>query len=390
LHPIAKIIATFAGAALLLLGAAPACAETGLVLGERGLTWQSPDGGVQLDLAGRAQLDSVTYEGLPAVERALKFRQVRININGEVGDRFRFMVEHEFAGSTGWRNVWAAYTPADGVDLKAGNFLVPFSLEGLQSYSWTTFMERSLANALSPVMGLGADASLHRDRWTVTAGWFRDPIRDDNGHVRQRGSGIVARATILPVSAPHDIVHLGASVERRTLGPSESLQLQSGPELSFAPTLIATRGLAQAKGFTNYGVEAAWIHRAFLIQAQADEAVVARTDAPAEHLRGAYVQAAWTLTGQGYDYNRATGVVTGVALRRGRPAWELAARYSVLSLNSQEARGGLSRDLTLGVNWYASRNLRITANYVRSRTWDLPGAPSRKADAFGMRFQTAF
>ena len=373
----------------MVLAAAPVRAQGGFALGERGLAWQSPGGQVQLDLGGRVQLDDISYYGLPSAEHVLKFRQVRLNLTGELGDHLRFMIEHEFADPTGWRNLWVDYAPAHDIAVRAGNFLVPFSMEGLQSFRSGTFMERSVANALAPAMGLGADVSWRRDRWTATAGWFSDPIRDDDGLVRHRGDGVVARATWLPLSGRKDLVHLGAAFERRWLGPGGTLQIQTGPEIAFTPTLISAPGLARAKSMTSVGLEAAWTHRSFIVQGQAIQTVVTRTGASAERLRGGYVHAAWVLTGQGYDYNRTAGIV-GAPILGGRQALEAAVRYSVLNLNSRDARGGVARDLTLAVNWYPNRNIRVMANYVRSRTYDAPPVPVRRANVFALRLQTAF
>jgi phosphate-selective porin OprO/OprP len=384
--------AALAGATILALAAGPVRAADSLVFGERGLSYESPGGAVRLDLGGRLQLDDVNFDQPPLTVHALDFRQARAELTGEVGERFEFRIEREFssAAGVGWRNLWAGYRPFPDIELKAGNFIVPFSLEELQSYSFTPFMERSLANALSDGMGLGADASLHRDRWTATIGWFGDPIRNDDGHVRQRGDGLVARVTFLPVSQRDGFAHLGAAFERRTLDVGQTLQVQTGPETAFAPILISSQGLARADHLANFGFEAAWSRRSLLLQGQAIETVVGRAGAPDEHLRGGYVLGGWVLTGQGYDYNRSSGIVRGVAVPSGGQALELAARYSVLDLNSATARGGLARDLTLGVNWYLGRNFRITGDFVRSQTLEAPLIPSRKARVFALRLQAAF
>jgi len=48
----------------------------------------------------------------------------------------------------------------------------------------------------------------------------------------------------------------------------------------------------------------------------------------------------------------------------GRGAYEVAARYSYLDLDSGTIAGGKLHDLTLGLNWYANRNMRMMFNYV--------------------------
>ncbi|MCC3751982.1 MAG: OprO/OprP family phosphate-selective porin, partial [Halorhodospira halophila] len=45
-------------------------------------------------------------------------------------------------------------------------------------------------------------------------------------------------------------------------------------------------------------------------------------------------------------------------------AWELAARYSHMDLNDSGFAGGEQNNLTLGINYYASSNLRFMGNVV--------------------------
>jgi phosphate-selective porin OprO/OprP len=42
----------------------------------------------------------------------------------------------------------------------------------------------------------------------------------------------------------------------------------------------------------------------------------------------------------------------------------MAARFSSLDLNDEEVEGGSSDNMTLGVNWYLNRQIRLTANMV--------------------------
>ena len=47
-------------------------------------------------------------------------------------------------------------------------------------------------------------------------------------------------------------------------------------------------------------------------------------------------------------------------------AWELAARYSYLSLNGPGVQGGRLNDVTLGINWYLNTYLKFQLNYIRA------------------------
>jgi len=107
---------------------------------------------------------------------------------------------------------------------------------------------------------------------------------------------------------------------------------------------------------------------------------------------GWYVQGSYILTGEAHTYNPATAAFTSpkpakpFSLKDGTwGAFELAARFSDLNLNSHTAdpasvvtnwagtartytyyntvRGGDQKILTLGINWYLNSAVRLSANY---------------------------
>jgi phosphate-selective porin OprO/OprP len=87
---------------------------------------------------------------------------------------------------------------------------------------------------------------------------------------------------------------------------------------------------------------------------------------------GWYAYASWILTGEHRPYSTDSGTFGKIKpknpwnLEKGHwGAWELAARYSTLDLNSGWAiRGGEETNITVGLNWYLNTNTRIMFNYV--------------------------
>jgi len=65
-------------------------------------------------------------------------------------------------------------------------------------------------------------------------------------------------------------------------------------------------------------------------------------------------------------------------------AWELAVRYSQLNLNSNDIRGGNEKDLTVGLNWYTTPNLKLMTNYVN--VLEVNEGPYSGADPWGFNF----
>jgi phosphate-selective porin OprO/OprP len=119
---------------------------------------------------------------------------------------------------------------------------------------------------------------------------------------------------------------------------------------------------------------------------------------------GAYIQAAYALTGESRRYSESNGAFGGINPKKpflmgtgNWGAWELAARYSYASLNDSDAtaivRGGIQRNMTLGLNWYPNQNIRFTFNWIRGEVERFNAADvnlGAEYDVFATRMQLAF
>ena len=97
--------------------------------------------------------------------------------------------------------------------------------------------------------------------------------------------------------------------------------------------------------------------------------------------------------------------VTAVAPGRHVVAWEVAARYSYINLNSKASGGvaqttsggvfgGRATGIAVGVNWYPIYNIRFMLNYIHDVTTKLAATGTTGAgatvDAIALRTQIAF
>ena len=74
----------------------------------------------------------------------------RVGFDARLGKRFGFEISADLTSSTPWRNVRADYRLPAGVTVTAGQFKVPFSLDGARSALERDFVFRSrLADAFS-------------------------------------------------------------------------------------------------------------------------------------------------------------------------------------------------------------------------------------------------
>jgi len=353
--------------------ASPAYADDGVRADERGLTVES--GPVELTLGGRVHLDGVVFDD-PMTgdsETDVDFRRARLELSGRFGDVVRIEVDREFAGnSKGWRNVWLQIEPIDNVRLRGGNFIVPFSAEDLQSSNTLPFAERSLASSLAPGFGLGGSVSAYGSRWSATAGYFTDPLDNDEGHSTERGRGVAGRVTFAPLKGNGVILHLGLAGERRTFRATEAMRFSADPGSMLAPTLMSSGTIGDLDKLTGWNGDAAISFGPVLVQGSATGIALNRELGTDLDFSGQTVQASWLITGGRYDYSESQGLFNGPRLRRGKGAVEVAARYSHLDLTDDAVVGGNGRAFTAGANWYLNRNLRLMANYTDSHV-NFPG-----------------
>lgn len=380
------------GACLCILAAGSAEAKDGFKANGRGLNFRS--GSFELNLGGRLHLDAASFDAPAASsnrDSAVALRRARLELSGRIGKAIQFRVDREFAGrSKGWRNLWVAVEPADNVSIKGGNFIVPFSAEDLQSSNTSPFVERSLMSALTPGFGLGASVSTHGKNWSASAGYFTDPLSNEEGRSSKRGNGTVARLTLTPLNGRKRIVHVGLAGERRTFKDSERLRFSADPGSTLAPTLMSTGAIGHLNNLSSFTGEASGAFGPVLVQGQFVVARVSRDGAENLHFNGQNLQASWLITGGRYDYSVSQGVFDGPVLRRDKGAVEAVARISRLDLNNGHIQRGTGQAVTGGLNWYINQNLRLMADYTASRV-RVPATNSTIQDHVAVgRLQVAF
>ena len=121
-----------------------------------------------------------------------------------------------------------------------------------------------------------------------------------------------------------------------------------------------------------------------------------RADAPSRErhrFHGAYALASYLLTGEHRRWRRADARFDRLLPRRplypGRHgaigAWELAARFSWLDLDTGAIAGGRLATATLGITWYLNANAKIMANWVRAHLRGID-----VSDILQLRFHLSF
>ena len=355
---------------------------------------------VEVTVGGRLHLDYARYNAdVRQLDNGMLLRRARLDMDGKLTSDWSFELAYDFANvyaltntgtvkdgdfKEGFTDIALHYDGWKQADLNVGQTKVPFGLEELNSSNAISFIERALStDAFAPSRRLGAEVSRNRDHYSVSVMGFGSSFDG-----RERGRGLAARATVTPIYAGggNTVLHLGiaAVVER----PTGEVKFTARPESRALDVRFLNTGkLADVTHVGRLGLEAAAKSGPLSLQAEWMQTAIKRegigTDAT---LEGWYVMGSWVLTGESRQYS--SGRFKGVPVQRPGGAWEVTARYSHLDLDNANVRGGEEDNLTLGVNYYASKHLRIMLNYI-----DVHSERRGKADSpqiLLMRAQLAF
>ena len=385
-------------------------------------------------------------------------RRARLRIDGTAWEVIDFVFEYEFAqtqqvSSAAGPALVSATGPTDVyVDIKdipyagrvrVGHFKEPFNLEDYgTSDVYQTFMERSSANdAFSPNRNFGVMVwnDPFEQRMVYGFGAFKENTNTNIGNAFDYSDGAFAytsRVGFNPWYANDGrcVLYFGGAYSYRTFDSTSALDryryASRIPIRVGSPVVLDTTSLA-ADDVQLFNAQAAVVYGLFSVQTEYYNSqgrnvqrglLAPRLTNP--ETDGAYVQATLFLTGEHRVYLRDVGgfgrvrplepfyflsrggLGSGLGNVFGRGAWEVAARYDYLNLNSPAfgafpaVRGaagsataalpatGLEHDIDLGLNWYLNSNVKVQWNYVHAlrESLTLPG----EVDAFGMRLQFDF
>jgi phosphate-selective porin OprO and OprP len=267
-------------------------------------------------------------------------------------------------------------------ELKLGEYQPPQGLEAITSSRDTTFMELATpVAALAP----GSDAGVQigkpflARRMTWKLGLFAPGVGEDVGDASQDFGRAIMRITGLPLyhfDPDHPeatrLLHLGLSANI-LYSANSTVQYRSRPESYLAPYVVNT-GDIPADGALVVGGEVAWVNGPLCLEGEYLHSFVRQTpgtnNLPTLNFDGLYASASWFLTGESRPYDRQNACFGRVIPRHnfnwghgGWGAWELAARYSFVNLNSDNIQGGRMSMLMTGLNWYLHPNLKMRFEY---------------------------
>ena len=263
----------------------------------------------------------------------------------------------------------------DNTTIMVGQVPSPFCLENSNSGKWIPFLERSLASgAFKPCIGPGVNVRHWRENVAFNLavrqppyGWFAKK-EEKKEQVNDRWGGS-ARLAWSPIHEARHVVHVGGSYSFQDV--SEKVSFKASEIKSRSGLTLVDTGDISAKNYQVYGVEFAYLWNAYQLEAEyIRNRVARRDDKEAVSFDGWHVQANYFLTGHARKYDMKGGSFGAPDMADDQSAWQLALRYSAINLNADDISGGKENNVSVALNWYLNKNIKVSTNYVRSMMTD--------------------
>ena len=306
-------------------------------------------GEYKFEIGGRIQYDyNKAEENGITDEDDFDLRRGRIYIKGNIAKNWAFKSQFNTNGN-GVEDLYLTYKGwGKGANVTIGNFIQPFGMQQITSSKDISVLERSAATeryALGRQEGVKLHGSFGNS--TYAAAVFTDDVNEDeNGEE----TGIAARYTIAPIKTDTSVLHFGL-------------------------------GYRDIEDESALGFEVAGASGPFHVQVEYFDGEEGNDD-----ISGYYVQAGYVLTGETRPYKG--GNFKRVAPKGKAGAWEVVARYEDGDANYSDIELGTTdaTSYTLGLNWYAHKNVRFGVNYTDGED----NITNDDGSEFRVRFQLTF
>lgn len=358
----------------------------------------SADKEFSLRVGGRIQADAATYsEDSRKHNDGTEMRRARLFVQGTLWDAWKYKLQYDFvnSGSSGIADAYIQYTASKAWKFTVGHFKQPFSLQNMTSSKYITFTERGLPHLFTPGRGIGVGVGRSSQNWSLNAGIFGEGIDGASGD-EDEGFALTGRATVAPILTKQQHLHLGASASYQNSGSIDAIRFRDRPESHVTNTREVDSGSINADSNLRAVGEAAYTFGSFSLQSEFYYVDIDRDGAsPDLDFSGYYAEASWFLTDDMRNYSGSKGSYGKVKPRSivgkgGMGAWQLAVRFSSVDLNDGDITGGNAQNLSLGLNWFATNNIRMSANYVNVLDVEGGAGAGDEPEAFQMRAQVEF
>jgi phosphate-selective porin OprO and OprP len=337
-------------------------------------------------------------------EDRIFFRRIRLEAGGDIPGNmhYRFQVDFNNPQTPEYKDMYIGFSKIPFFNtVRFGNQKRPLGLDHLNSSRFNIFMERPLMvetfNPDARRIGVASYNSIAEDdAANFTYGVFS--LENTRSDGRLIGDSLqMSFNTRLHMSPWYecdgeDYLHLGVSTMfAKPDGDVTAVETNNNDgrfatrsEIRSDRSWLDTGRIAGADWYEVLGLELIYNSGPFQITGEYAFTWMQRDNdtagtGPDLFFNGAYIFAAYMLTGEHVPYSRKSGTIGRVKPFRnfapftaddpnceetGWGAWQVAARYSFLDLTDNDIRGGVGNDFTLGLVWYFNPYSSLQFNAV--------------------------
>lgn len=401
---VVSLVALFCSSSAVFAGAVTSKEEITISTTGGGIVINSNNGN-SFAIGGRIMYDYDHYDGLwNEVENGengsaseSEFRRTRVTLKGTSGKNwaYKFTVDID-QGEAEMDTAYIAYKGFGLGKAIVGRFKVPFGLEELTSSKWVSTIERSPTAELGFLVDKPSfQVALHGHSAPMfwQAALIDEDSEDDDG---SDAYSIAGRAGGHFSLGEDSFMHLAGAFVSRDFG-NQGAPKRFRTRLGVHTTDRPVSEQVLVDDADQYGLEAAAVFGPFSLQGEYRSADFDEGDgsgASDVDIDGYYLQASYFLTGETRGYKGESGKFDKVKPKGPNGAVELVAKYEDgeldIKMNPDEIEYEL---LTLGVNWYATQNVKLMLNYLDVDTdnaIDTSQGQDDEGQAVSFRAQYAF
>jgi phosphate-selective porin OprO/OprP len=333
------------------------------------LVFESEDASTKYWIDGRIMLDiGKVFSDVNEVPWGTETRRVRMAMKVIQNNVWAGELDIDFADNEPEiKDLWMAYLGIDNTIIKLGNHKLPGSFEEVTSSRYISFMERALMNAFAHDRRIGLSVTNYSDMHVLQAGIYGQEPGTGEEEDEDEAIGYGFRGVFKPIVNETTVAHLGASwsTSQPMAGDSNKVRFR-GREVHLMDRFVNTGKVKYVEDYNLTGLEAAFRMGSVSVQGEYMMAKMVRPDAVDAEFSGYYTYVSWFPFGGFREYDNAAGEFAAVTQIPEKGAIELLARYSNLNLNDADAgvEGGEGNYITLGINYYVSKNIKLMVNYV--------------------------
>ena len=312
-----------------------------------------------------------------------EFRRTRLNVKGTSGENWEYKLTIDIdEGDAEVDTGYIKYQGFENVDLLLGRLKAPAGLEELTSSKWISTIERTVATSDFGILSGKPDFQFQAQ--AHTGNFFGQLALIDEGNedidTNDAYSWALRAGMYFPLGEDNHFLHAAASYADRDFGDQGTIGIKVQNDADF-----------EVNDADQFGVELAYVNGPFSAQGELWSAGfdgdtngagdVSETDVDVDSY---YLLLSYFLTGESRSYKSGVGKFDKIKPKGNKGAWELVAKYEDGEIDpDNQADESEFEILTLGVNWYATNNVKFMLNYLDIDTDNFESEDGASLDVLG-------